>query len=321
MRHVFKKRYVIIVFIILSFLSLFIGVSELNPFKFTSWGKDEFHILIASRIPRLVSIVIAGISLSISGIIMQQLTRNKFVEPTTSGTLDSAKLGILVSLMIFTSASPMQKMLVSFIFALLGTFIFMKILDNIQVKDSIFIPLVGLMFGSIISSITTFFAYKNDLIQNISSWLQGDFSMIIQGQYELIYLSLPLVVIAYLYANQFTVAGMGEDFAINVGMNYKRVVNIGLIIVSLISAVVILTVGMIPFLGLLVPNIVSIYVGDHLKKSLFHTAMLGAIFLLACDILGRIIIYPYEISIGLMVGIIGSGLFLYLLIRRNKGAA
>jgi iron complex transport system permease protein len=77
---------------------------------------------------------------------------------------------------------------------------------------------------------------------------------------------------------------------------------------------------MLPFLGLIIPNIVSIYRGDHLRKRLPHTALLGAVFVLACDILGRIIIFPYEISIGLMVGVIGSAIFLFMLIRRGRYA-
>jgi iron complex transport system permease protein len=312
-----KKRYLVAALIVLSLVSLFIGVTNISPFDINSWTKDEIEILLISRVPRLISIIIAGVSLSIAGLIMQQLTRNKFVSPTTAGTMDSARFGILISLMLFSTAGPMVKMLVSFLFALLGTFIFMKILDRIKFKDKIFIPLVGLMFGNIVSSITTFFAYKNDLIQNIASWLQGDFSTIITGQYELIYISVPIMILAYIYANKFTIAGMGEDFAVNLGLNYKKVVNIGLIIVALISSVVLLTVGMIPFLGLIVPNIVSIYAGDNLKKTLSHTALVGAIFVLLCDILGRVIIYPYEISIGLMVGVIGSGIFLYMLIRRK----
>ena len=194
----------------------------------------------------------------------------------------------------------------------------MHILERIKFKDAIFIPLVGLMFGSILSSITTFFAYKAEVIQNMSAWLQGDFSMIMKGRYELLYISIPVIIIAYLYANRFTVAGMGEDFAKNLGVAYRRIVNIGLILVSLITTTVVLTVGVIPFLGLIVPNIVSILKGDHLQKTLPHTALLGAIFLLLCDILGRVIIYPYEISISLMVGIIGSGIFLYLLLRRKS---
>jgi iron complex transport system permease protein len=316
-----KKRYLFIALIILSIASVFVGVKDITPLDIFNLSEDQAEILLTSRVPRLISIIVAGISLSISGLIMQQLTRNKFVSPTTAGTMDSAKLGILVSLMVFTSASPLEKMLVAFVFALLGTFVFMKILEKIKFKDTIFIPLVGLMFGNIINSITTFFAYKYDLIQNISAWLQGDFSMIIKGRYELIFISIPIVIIAYLFANKFTVAGMGEEFSINLGLNYKRAVNIGLVIVAMVSAVVILTVGVIPFLGLVVPNIVTIYQGDNLKKNLPHTALLGAVFVLFCDILGRVIIYPYEIPIGLMVGAIGSGIFAYLLMRRRAHEA
>ncbi|MCY9162466.1 ABC transporter permease [Bacillus atrophaeus] len=315
-----KLRYLVVLLILLAFCSIFIGVEDLSPLDLFHMNKEEASTLFASRLPRLISIIIAGMSLSICGLIMQQISRNKFVSPTTAGTMDWARLGILISLMLFTSASPLIKMLIAFIFALAGNFLFMKILERIKFNDTIFIPLVGLMLGNIVSSIATFIAYKYDLIQNISSWLQGDFSLIVKGRYELLYLSIPLVIIAYVFADKFTVAGMGESFSVNLGLKYKRIVNIGLIISSLITSLVILTVGMLPFLGLIIPNIVSIYRGDNLKSSLPHTALLGAVFVLLCDILGRIIIFPYEISIGLMVGIIGSGIFLYMLLRRKAYA-
>lgn len=301
-----KLRYLFILLIILAVTSVFIGVEDLSPLDLFDLSKQEASTLFASRLPRLISIVIAGLSMSICGLIMQQISRNKFVSPTTAGTMDWARLGILISLLLFTSASPLIKMLVAFVFALAGNFLFMKILERIKFNDTIFIPLVGLMLGNIVSSIATFIAYKYDLIQNVSSWLQGDFSLVVKGRYELLYLSIPLVIIAYVYADKFTLAGMGESFSVNLGLKYKRVVNIGLIIVSLITSLVILTVGMLPFLGLIIPNIVSIYRGDNLKSSLPHTVLLGAVFVLFCDILGRIIIFPYEISIGLMVGIIGD---------------
>ena len=313
-----KIRYLLITLLVFSVLSLFIGVSSVSPLDIFDLSEAQKQVLLVSRVPRLISIIIAGMSMSIVGLIMQQLSRNKFVSPTTAGTLDSARLGILVSMMIFTAASPLQKMLVSFVFALAGTLIFMKILDKVKFKDAVFIPLIGLMFGSIISSISTFLAYQNDLIQNMSSWMQGDFSMIMSGNYELMFVSIPLLFIAYFYANKFTIAGMGEDFSKSLGLKYRQVVNIGLIISALVTASVVLSVGVIPFLGLIIPNIVTIYQGDHLKNTLIHTALLGAVFVLFCDIIGRVIIYPYEIPISLTVGVIGSGIFIYLLLRRKK---
>lgn len=315
-----KKRYLLLALVILSVLSLFVGVSSISPKMLLDFQSEETEIFLISRIPRLVAILLAGAGMSIAGLIMQQLSRNKFVSPTTAGTLDATRLGILVSMLFFTNATMLQKMGIAFVFALAGTFLFMQILDRIKFKDAIFIPLVGLMFGNILSSVATFFAYRADVIQNMSAWLQGDFSMIMKGNYELLYISIPVLLVAYLYANRFTVAGMGEDFSKNLGLAYKRVVNIGLVLVALITVTVVLTVGMIPFLGLIIPNIVSIFKGDHLQKTLPHTALLGACFLLVTDILGRVIIYPYEISISLMVGVIGSGIFIYLLFRRKAYA-
>ena len=310
-----KKRYLFRALILLSVLSLFVGVSRISPVDLLDFNSEKTQIFLISRVPRLIAIILAGVGMSIAGLIMQSLSRNKFVSPTTAGTLDATKLGILVSMMIFVNATMLERMVVAFIFALAGTFLFMQILNRIKFKDAIFIPLIGMMFGNILNSITTFFAYKMDIIQNLSTWLQGDFSTILKGRYELLYISVPILIIAYFYANRFTVAGMGEDFAKNLGIKYKRIVNFGLVLVALISTSVVLTVGVIPFVGLIIPNIVSLFKGDNLAKTLPHTAMLGAVFLLICDILGRVIIYPYEISISLMVGVIGSAIFLYLLMR------
>ncbi len=210
-------------------------------------------------------------------------------------------------MLLFSSATLMQKMITAFIFALLGTFVFMKILKSIKMKNVVFIPLVGIMVGNVIGSMTDFFAYKNNLVQSMGTFLQGDFSMIIKGNYELLYLTIPLLILALLYANKFTIIAMGEDISSNLGINYNKVANIGVIIVALISALVVITVGNIPFIGLIVPNIVSIF-----------TALFGAIFVLACDIIGRLVIHPYEVPISLTVGVTGSIIFLYLIFRRNR---
>lgn len=315
-----KLVYLWLLLIVLSFVSLFVGVSDLNPTDLFSMTEKQLQVLQISRIPRLISILLAGIGMSVTGMIMQQLTRNKFVSPTTAGTMDSASFGALLSLLLFPNAPPLQKVVFAFALALLGTMICIRILNKVQFRDPILIALVGLMFGNIVSAATIFLAMKYDLMQSVFSWLHGDFSVILKGRYELLYLSVPLIALACLFANRFTIAGMGEDFAVSLGLKYKQAVNIGLGIVALVSAVVLLTVGSLPFLGLIIPNIVSLYRGDNLRKSLLHTALLGAIFVLACDILARVVLFPFEISIGLVVGVIGSGIFLYLLLRRKTYA-
>lgn len=311
-----RIQYWVLILIVLSVISLFVGVINISVNDLFSLTDAQKQTILISRIPRLITILIAGASLSISGLIMQKISQNPFVSPTTAGTMESARLGILVAILLFAGASPLLKMGLAFLFALLGTFIFMKILNRIRYKDVIFVPLIGLMFGGIIGSISTFIAYKHDLIQNLSSWLLGDFSMVMSGRYELIYISIPLMIIAYLYAHQFSIAGLGEDFSKNLGLKYQQVLNIGLAIVAMTTASVILTVGMIPFLGLIVPNIISIYKGDNIRSTLPYTALLGAIIVLVCDILGRIVIYPYEIPISVTIGILGSILFIWLLFKK-----
>lgn len=316
-----KKRYLIIALIILSAVSLFLGAKNINLYDIINGNTESLHIMMISRFPRLISILVAGMGMSICGLIMQQISQNKFVSPTTGATIDSAQLGIVFAMILLPSATIMQKALISFIFALAGTFIFMAFIRKLKFKNVVFVPLVGIMVGNIIGAITTFFGYKFDIMQNVNSWMQGNFSMILKGNYELLYISIPLIIIAIIYANKFTVAGMGEDFAKNLGLDYHKVVNIGLVIIALVTVAVVITAGNIPYIGLIVPNIVSLYKGDNVSENIYDTAIVGALFVLVCDIVSRIVIYPYEVSVGLTVGVIGSIIFLYMILRRNSYAS
>lgn len=312
-----KLRYLVTLLVVLSFVSLFVGVSDIRPWDLFSLTQDQADIMRISRIPRLASILIAGVGMSVIGLIMQQLTRNKFVSPTTAGTTDSASLGVLTAMIVIPGAAPIVKIVVAFVFAMAGTLLMMRIMEKLRYRDPVLVALVGLMFGSIVGSATTFLALKYNLIQSVSSWMSGSFSTILKGRYEMLYVSVPMILLAYLFARRFTIAGMGESFAVNLGLRYRQVMRIGIVIVALVSSVILLTVGSLPFLGLIIPNLVSLYKGDNLRGSLPHTAALGAIFVLACDILGRVAIYPFEIPIGLVVGVLGSGIFLFLLLRRR----
>lgn len=301
--------------IILSFISLFVGAIDIKPSDLLDWESDETQIFLMSRVPRLMAIILAGAGMGISGLIMQSLSRNKFVSPTTSGTLDAAKLGVVVAMVFFTSVSYMEKIIFSFIFALIGMMIFMRLLESIKFKDVIFVPLIGIMYGNIIGAISTFIAYEAEIMQSVDTFFLGSFTLVVSGRYELLYIAVPAIFLAYLYANKFTVAGMGEDFAKNLGLSYRTVMNLGLVIVAIISTTVVLTVGIIPFLGLIIPNLVSLYLGDNLRKTIPHTIFLGAAFLLMCDILSRIIVYPFEIPVNTTVAVIGSAIFLIMLFR------
>ena len=193
-----KKRYLTVLLIGLSIGSLFVGVSSLHINDLLALKPDKVQLLLISRLPRLIAIIVAGVGLSVSGLIMQQISRNKFVSPTTAATTDFAKLGVLVSMMWLGSTSQMTRMIVAFIFALGGTLVFMTMMRRIQLKNIIFVPLVGMMLGKVIGSITAYFSYKYDLVQNITSFMEGNLSVIMSGNYEMLYLSIPVVIILLL---------------------------------------------------------------------------------------------------------------------------
>jgi len=319
-RHILDLKVLIILLVFFGGLSLFIGVIRINISDIFFLNSSQVEIILLTRIPRLVAILLTGTSLSLCGLIMQQLTQNKFVSPTTAGTMDCARFGILISLIFFAQASFFTQALIASVFALLGSFIFLQILRKIKLKDVIFVPLIGLMFGSIVSAITTFFAYALNYIQNIQAWLQGSMANVMQGNYELLYIALPLFIVAYFLAHKITIVGMGQDIALNLGISYNGILFLGLLLVSIITSVVIVSVGIIPFLGLIIPNLVALYRGDNLRKNLIYIALFGALFLLICDIISRLIIFPFEMPLSITTGVIGSAIFIFLLLKRKAYA-
>ena len=278
-------------------------------------GSDAWQLLLISRVPRTLALLLAGMSLAVAGLIMQMLVRNRFVEPSTSGTIESATLGILLLMLLAPDTPVLGKMAVATAFAMAGTLLFLGILRRVPLRSPFLVPLIGLILGGVVQAVTTFFAYRYDMLQSLHSWTVGDFSGVLRGRYELLWIGFALACAAYIAADRFTVAGMGEQFTTNLGLNYRRLMFVGLMIVSAISSVVVVTAGSIPFLGLIVPNAVSLLFGDNMRHAVPWVALLGGVFVLCCDILGRLVYFPYEIPIGTVVGIVGSVLFLYLLLR------
>jgi iron complex transport system permease protein len=313
-----RRRHVGLALLLLAagaFASLFIGVSELTPLDLLDPGEAEARIFLVSRVPRLVAILLAGSAMAVAGLVMMHLTRNRFVSPHTAGTTEWAGLGIVVATLLFGATSVIAKMSIAICFALIGTLLFLRLIQRAAFRDMIIVPLVGLMLGAVVSSAARFLAYRYDLLQTLDSWTNGDFSGVLAGRYEMLWAVAAATVVAYLYADRFSIAGMGEGFAINLGVPYGRVVNAGLVIVSVVTAIVVVTVGEIPFLGLVVPNLVTLAMGDNLRRVLPVTALAGAAFVLVCDVVGRTIRYPYEIPVGTVVGVVGGLLFVWLLLR------
>lgn len=305
--------------LIVSIVSLFVGVVEIDILSLFQNDMD-LKVFLLSRVPRLLAILCTGIGMSVAGLIMQQLCMNKFVSPSTGATIQSAQFGVLLSLVFIPTLGLWGRTLLVFVTAILGTCIFVYFIQRIQFKNTTLVPLVGIMFGNVLGGITNFIAYKFEVTQQLSSYFVGSFALITKGNYELVWLVVPLVIIAFIFANYFNIVGMGKDFASNLGVNYKWVLFLGLCISAMITASVVSVVGQISYIGLMIPNIISMFKGDKIKGMLVDTALLGALFVLVCDIVARSIIMPYELPIELIVGMIGSFLFIgMLLYKLNHG--
>src|SRR5690606_36534534 len=275
----------------------------------------------ALPISRLLAILLAGSTLSVAGLVMMSLTRNRFVTPSTAGTAESASLGVLVATVFFGAEAVGVKMAVATVFALLGTGMFLILLRRLTFADIIVVPLVGIMFGGVISAVTTFFAYRFDLLQTLSAWTSGEFSGVLKGRYELLWITAAAALVGYLFADRFTLAGLGRDFAVNLGVHYDRVVTPGPVLESVLTAVVVVAARNIPYLGLDVPNLARPLLGPNLRRSLPVTALVGASFVLCCDVLGRTNRHPYEIPVETIAGVVGAGLFIFLVLRARRRTA
>lgn len=312
----YKRLILVIVFIILVVLSLRIGVLDFTYKKLFLLDEKAIEILYVSRIPRTVAIIIAASGMSIAGLIMQSISRNKFIAPSTAGTTSAAILGVLIGYLLLGDKTIYIKTLFAFVFSLSLTGVFMLMLRRIKFKNTIYIPLVGMMYGALISSISTFIAHRYQALQFLNTIGIGGFANKAVGTYEILYLVIPAIALAFIYAQKFSIAGMGEDFSKNLGVSYKAVVLVGLLIVAMITSLTFVMVGILPFIGLVVPNLVSHYYGDHVKNTIFDVALFGSSFVLLNDIISRIIFFPYEISISLTMGVTGALIFMWIIFRR-----
>ncbi|MEC5321511.1 iron chelate uptake ABC transporter family permease subunit [Brenneria populi subsp. brevivirga] len=297
--------------------SLFLGAGRVTVQAV--WSDQAMRdIFFISRVPRTLALLLAGSAMSVAGLIMQLLTQNRFVEPSLAGTTQSAGLGLLVVMVLAPAAPVFVKMVVASLFALAGTLLFMLLLRRMVLKSALVVPLVGIMLGAVISAVATFGAMYYDLLQALGSWESGDFSGVLQGRYELLWLVGVLTLAACWIADRFTVAGMGREFSVNVGLNYRQVMLMGLAIVAIISGVVVVVVGALPFLGLIVPNLISMLLGDNVRKTIPWVCLLGGGLVLLCDIIGRVIRYPFEIPVSVILGVIGAIVFLLLLLSKKR---
>lgn len=299
----------------LAVLSLFTGVYDI-------YGKEDgLEMFFITRIPRTLSLMLTGAAMSISGLVMQLMTQNRFVEPTTTGTIEWAGLGIVAVYALFPKASLFMRTAGAILFSFVGTMVFFLFLRKVRLKSSLIVPIIGIMLGAIISAVSTFFGLVFDMTQSLETWFAGSFAPIERGRYEFLFVILLITMIVYIMADRLTVAGLGEDIATNLGLNYTQIVLIGTALISLAVGIVAAVIGNLPFLGLIVPNIVSMFRGDDVKSNLPWVSLLGMGTITLCDIISRTIIMPFEVPVSLILGTGGAALFIVLLMSQRRKAA
>lgn len=281
---------------------------------------DGWAMFRTTRVPRTIALVLAGAAMAMSGLIMQMLTQNRFVEPTTTGTTEWAGLGLLASFVFFPNGTIMTRMLLAVGFAFVGTMVFFVFLRKVTLRSSLIVPIVGIMLGAVVSAVSTYWALQADLLQSLGVWFAGSFTSVIAGQYEVLWIVLFVVIAVFFYADRLTVAGLGQDVATNVGLNYNRIVLVGTSLVAVAAGVVTVVVGNLPFLGLIVPNIVSMMRGDDLRSNLPWVCLTGIGVVTVCDLIGRTIIAPFEMPVSVILGVIGAAVFITMIVRRSRNA-
>lgn len=305
----------LLVFLALIVISISVGVAD---FSWRNLDAEALKLLWHSRLPRTMAIILSGISMAMCGTIMQVVLKNRFVEPSMVGATQSASLALLLMVLYFPSTSIMVKMIAASVASIIGMLLFLRLIKKIPLYDYLIIPLIGIVFSGIIDAVTTFLAHQTDTLQILSVWQFGDFSHVLAGRYELLWIVGGFCIMAYFLADKLTIIGLGDNIAKNLGLSREKVLAGAIGMVAVMSAVVVVTVGAIPFVGLVVPNLVSMIAGDNLRKSLPSVALFGACAVLLCDIIGRTIRYPFEVPVATIFGVLGAGLFLILLLKKPR---
>lgn len=296
----------------LGILSLLTGVYDI-------WGQEDgLGMFFITRIPRTVALMLTGAAMSMTGLVMQLITQNRMVEPTTTGTIEWAGLGLLFVYLVFPAPSLVLRMAGSILFSFAGTMVFFLFLKRVRLRSSLIVPIIGMMLGSVISALSTFLGLTFQKTQSIESWFVGSFAAVQVGRYEYLWLIILVTVLIFLYADRFTLAGLGEDVATSLGVNYNRIVLLGTGLIALAVGIVSAVIGSLPFLGLIVPNIVSMYRGDDLRSNLPWVCIVGMGVITLCDIVARTIIKPFEVPVSLILGTIGAVVFILILLRQRR---
>ncbi|MDY6148244.1 MAG: iron ABC transporter permease [Porphyromonas sp.] len=305
--------------------SLFIGGKSIawsQLFRF--WGDPssiDYIILSGIRIPRMLTAIAIGGGLSLCGAILQGLFRNPLVEPYTLGVSGGASLGVTIAIVTgLTAISSIFMPLLGFLGALATIFIvylYSYRRRNFSINRML---LVGVMLSFIASSAVMFMmsVTSAENLQKIVFRTMGSLSenrpiLIV----SLLITSILVLCASFLFATPLNALRIGEQKAQQLGVNTQKTTQLLFLLTSILTGFCISVSGVIGFVGLIIPHISRQWIGWDYRFLLFASFLNGASFLLLCDLIARTIVYPNELPVGVVTGIIGGVFFIYL-INKSK---
>ena len=309
-RHIYIYILLFGLLITASFLSVMLGSVYINPADilkcfFTPDKTSVTYILIMNiRLPRMLGAIIAGMGLSVAGVILQGVMNNALASPNTIGVNSGAGFFVMLAMMLFPH-SGYATSIASFVGALLTT---LAIYALAYMADSsrTTIILAGITVSSFLNAgINTIKLINTDITLNITSFLMGTLSGLTFNKIALPAIGIiAAVLVSLILAKPLNILSLGDDYARSLGLNVPLTRFFLLVLSSIMAGLVVSFAGLLSFIGLIVPHICRTLFGSDARYLLPTSALLGASFVLICDIIGRLIAAPYELPAGIIMAFI-----------------
>lgn len=281
-------------------------------------------VLFDIRIPRLLNTIVVGASLSCSGMILQSLLRNNLAEPGLLGISAGAGLGAIIMFLLPFAVPFFYITPVSFVFAIASTLIIYASARISSNKYSNFIStnkiiLIGIAISALLASVNgLLLILAGQSVNQILFWLNGGLAG--RGWNEFTMTSIPVfigILSAFFFSKELNILNLGDELAISLGLNLKKIQIVSILLSALLAACAVSIAGIISFVGLIIPNIAKLMIGNDYRYSLPASVFLGIIFLSISDVIARVIIAPAELPVGIITSFLGAPVFIWL-IMKNK---
>lgn len=272
------------------------------------------------RVPRLLLALACGLSFGVAGALMQGITNNPMASPSIMGVNSGAALGLAVAMILLPDSSLNITILFAFAGAALATVIIMALANrNGSRMSPVFLALAGTAVSAVLLAITQALVVYFDVAQDLSYWTAGGISGVRMPQVLLLWpWTLLGLIMAVALSKSVTLLSFGEEMAIGLGGHMGRIRFLAGLAVLILCGSAVAIAGPIGFVGLVTPHMARQLVGIDYRKVIPITALLGAILLVAADLVARGAASPFEIPLGAITALIGVPFFLYL--ANRKGA-